>query len=234
MVSSLNEQLLNIIDNFILIKESVTDRISKDFMDKYSKIIKVHKVKKNKDVSNANNIFKNLDMVINNIKQFSNNFFKIGYFKPIHSICLDFFRVIETFPCVNLAGLIVNNVLFYILNLLNISQEKKLTNKQLVFSPSSFMGIGLGNNITPPFLPNVASDVFTLVLDLDETLVHFFFVIEYYNLLLDAFRRDFLNSTRLHGVLTSNEYHVRNRDLHCCYERCIINIYLIISMRIIF
>ena len=55
IVNSLNEQLLGIIENFVFIKEGTSEKISRDFMDKYNKIIKTHKIKKNtgKDSINA-------------------------------------------------------------------------------------------------------------------------------------------------------------------------------------
>lgn len=186
IVNSLNEQLLGIIENFVFIKEGTSEKISRDFMDKYNKIIKTHKIKKHtgKDSINANTIYKNLEIIINNLKQFSNNFFKIGYFKPIHTICLDLFRLLDSYTILSLMQVINNNILFYILNTMNSLNEKKtaqigvvgVTTKQLVFSPTSYLGIGIGGNSSPPYLPNVGPDQYTLVLDLDETLVHFFFV----------------------------------------------------------
>lgn len=49
-----------------------------------------------------------------------------------------------------------------------------LTNKQIMFNPPSFNMMFQTPN--PPFLPPTSETLYTLVLDLDETLVHFFFV----------------------------------------------------------
>jgi hypothetical protein len=81
----------------------------------------------------------------------------------------------------------MNNVIFYLNN--NFVIEKKtasVSNKQLVFNSTGLLGMSINNvnnamaNIIPPFLPNVGPEVYTLVLDLDETLVHFFFVISFF------------------------------------------------------
>jgi hypothetical protein len=186
LLNSVNEQLLSIIENFVFVKESTMEKISKEFVDKYNKIMKNHKIKKsNKDRGSINNIYKNLEIVVNSVKQFSNNFFKIGYFKPIHTICLDFFRIIDSFTVSNLVAVVVNNVLYYILMLASSNGgDKKMgavSTKTIVFNPSSLLPIGglagINTNLSPPFLPSVGSETYTLVLDLDETLVHFFFVI---------------------------------------------------------
>lgn len=49
-----------------------------------------------------------------------------------------------------------------------------VANKQLIFNPANFL---LSHNLNGPFLNPVSnSEKISLVLDLDETLVHFFYV----------------------------------------------------------
>ncbi len=186
IATNINEQLIIFLETFVLIKETLTEKLSKEFMDKYSKCIKTHKTKKTKESLNnmsCLNIFKNLEVVINNVKQFSNNFFKIGYFKPIHTICFDLFKSIESMNLNSLTNLVVNHVLFYPLNMhRDVEKRNGISNKALIFSPVSFLGVS--NHSQTPFLPPVGGDVYTLFLDLDETLVHFFFVSLFYLLRL--------------------------------------------------
>ena len=166
LVSLINENLL----------------LVKEFIDSYTKIIKQKKIKKNlKEQINSfcNNISKNLEIVISTIKQFSNNFFKIGYFNPIHNIFFDIFRLIDTYKVEDISNIIINNVLYFILK--NSQSEKKnYATKLISFTPGTNPLTALGFiNVPSPFLkklpPEIESSTYTLVLDLDETLVHFFY-----------------------------------------------------------
>ena len=183
ITTSLNTNLINIIDNYILINGSKDLNVNncvllkKEFINKYNKIFKNNKIKKvNKNNNNnninsyANNLSKNSEIIINHIKQMSNNFFKLGYFKPIHSIAFEFFRLLDNFTINKIANLIINNVLFYLI------KEPKVANKNIVFTNNIFNLFGFSNNIQPPFLPQTTNNnIYTLMLDLDETLVHFFY-----------------------------------------------------------
>ena len=187
LMSNLNENLLILISSQIFIKDNLTEneycsKLSKELIDVYNKIIKMKKIK-NFSKSNpgliGNNLSKSLDLTIGSVKQFSNNFFKVGYFKPIHSIFFDMFRLIESYKVQDVANIVINGVLFYIIHS-NISENN---NK----SAPKIINYGVTNNLaalgfinTPsPFLPKLSpeqeNNIYTLVLDLDETLVHFMY-----------------------------------------------------------
>ena len=185
LLSLINENLLTILSSHVFIKDALQDNflcsdVSKDFSDVYYKSIKLKKIKKNhKDQIGifCKNINKNLEILISTIKQFSNNFFKIGFFNPIHTIFMDIFRLLDKYKLPNLSNIIINNVLFFFLR--GGSNEKSSSPKIISISSvtNSFADLGF-INVPGPYLaklPPGKENTYTLVLDLDETLVHFFY-----------------------------------------------------------
>ena len=183
LLSSISNHLL-----LLLVTHASNDivlytKLNKDFADIFPKIVKIKKIKKSKDTFSifCTNMNKNLELSIYIIKQFSNNFFKIGYFKPIHTILFDIFLLIDTYTIEEVANIIINGVLFYLLHK-NPNEKKTSTIPNII----SF-GAGISNTLAAlgfievpaPYLPklpeNIEKSTYTLVLDLDETLVHFFF-----------------------------------------------------------
>lgn len=188
ILNSFNCYLVALIEHYILTKGEKDMNVNncgefgKEFIDKYTKILKIHKNKRNNTHQNPVNygiaLNKNCEIVINHIKQMSNSYFKIGYFKPIHNICFEFFRLLDSYTSYQIANLVINNVLYFVVhNSINEKKNNSISNKTIIFNPSSLLNLyGFNNgNIKPPFLPPCSDDTFTLVLDLDETLVHFFY-----------------------------------------------------------
>ena len=187
LLSLINENLLSVLSSKVFIKDNIQEnylcsKLKKEFIDTYSKLFKLKKIKKNtKDQISTfcKNINKSLEISISTIKQFSNNFFKIGYFNPIHTIFIDMFRLIDTYKTTDIASKIINNVLYYILH--SNSNDKKNTAPKIVsFGSAANTLAALGFiNVPSPYLdklpPEIENTTYTLVLDLDETLVHFFY-----------------------------------------------------------
>ena len=92
---------------------------------------------------------------------------------------IDIFRLIDTYKVEDISNIIINNVLYFILK--NSQSEKKnYATKLISFTPGTNPLTALGFiNVPSPFLkklpPEIESSTYTLVLDLDETLVHFFY-----------------------------------------------------------
>ena len=185
LLSSVSNNLLLLLVTYASNDNALFLKISKDFGEIYTKMIKMKKIKRSKETFSlfCTNLNKNLDLSIYIIKQFSNNFFKIGYFKPIHTILFDIFLLIDTYTIEEVGNIIINGVLFYLLH--KNPNDKKAT-ASAIPNIISFGG-GISNTLAAlgfievpaPYLPklpeNIEKTTYTLVLDLDETLVHFFF-----------------------------------------------------------
>ena len=187
LLSLNNENLLSILCSHIFIKDIIQDnylcsKLKKEFIDTYLKLVKLKKIKRNakEQISTfCKNISKNLEITISTIKQFSNNYFKIGYFNPIHTIFIDMFRLIDTYKTTDIANKIINNILFSVLNS-NPNSKKNTAPKLVSFGSATNALAALGFiNVPAPYLDKLPADIenttYTLVLDLDETLVHFFY-----------------------------------------------------------
>ena len=186
LLSITGENLLTILLNHVFIKENLQENnmcanVTKDYGDIYMKYIKLKKIKRNhKEQLNVfcKNINKNLEILISTIKQFSNNFFKIGFFNPIHTIFIDIFRLIDKYKISNIASIIINNILFYYIHggLSDKSPTPKIVSIGSVTNSLADLGF---INVPGPYLnkltPEQEESTYTLVLDLDETLVHFFY-----------------------------------------------------------
>ena len=186
LLSITGDNLLTILLNHVFIKENLQENnmcanVTKDYGDIYMKYIKLKKIKRNhKEQLNVfcKNINKNLEILISTIKQFSNNFFKIGFFNPIHTIFIDIFRLIDKYKISNIASIIINNILFYYIHggLSDKSPTPKIVSIGSVTNSLADLGF---INVPGPYLnkltPEQEESTYTLVLDLDETLVHFFY-----------------------------------------------------------
>ena len=165
--------------------------IGNEFSNVYNKLIKIHKIRRNSETFNSFSLTlgKKIDGVITLLRQFTNNYFKIGYFKPIHIISIELFKQVESSTFEHIVRIIENHVLFYLMHC-NLGGKNNSSNNNTTDQNSSTTQTSSGfhpNGTIPssvpsfPYLPPIdrRKDIYTLVLDLDETLVHYFYVSQY-------------------------------------------------------
>ena len=185
LLSNVSNYLLTLLVSYSTKDDLSISKRSKEFFEVYTKIIKYKKIKKTKETLSifCSSTNKNLDISIYLIKQFSNNFFKVGYFTPIHNILFDIFLLIDSYTIPDVADIIISGVLYFLIHNTKIDNKNTATIPNMVSiggTGAIFSMASLGFiEIPPPFLPklpnNLENTTYTLVLDLDETLAHFFF-----------------------------------------------------------
>jgi hypothetical protein len=111
--------------------------------------------------------------------------------KPLHNSLSQIIKDIEKIEIKNLASLAVNNILFSLLST-NYMKYKKQSDEELENtynyseSDSEHFSESIVSDHEPYLPPMSSSHVYTLVLDLDETLIHYFNVIIFVTSILDT------------------------------------------------
>ena len=191
LLYNFNDALLLLLKQVIFIGEDsmkLTDNpkcslIGNESVAFYMKLTKIHKIKKLNESINTFNItlLKKVEGIVLLLKQFTNNYFKNGYFRPIHSISIELLKQIDTYNIEHIIKIIENGVLFYLMNS-NLSNSKNNNDENNIvtqtasgFHPNGAIPVSVPSF---PYLPPLdrKKDVYTLVLDLDETLVHYYYV----------------------------------------------------------
>ena len=188
ILKEISNPLLNIFDTFIKEEinlnypELITINLRPDFNDHYNKLHKIQKFTHNyKNSELISLISKNLDKCINSMKYYSTLNLKYAQIKPFGDALNQLLYSLDR-KTLNQFGTIALKVLLFgeldanknksMQNCFpsNLNLQKNLNNIQ--------MGSSIKNNINdfPPFLPPINPKYkYTLVLDMDETLIHYFF-----------------------------------------------------------
>ena len=173
IIKEILNPLLNIFDTFIKEEinlnypELITINLRPDFNEHYNKLHKIQKFMNNyKNSELINIIMKNLDKCVNSLKYYSTLNLKYSTIKPF--------------------GDALNQLLFSIerkTGELDFNKNRALqnclsSNLGLIKNNNVLIGSSILNNVKdfPPFLPPINRKYkYTLVLDMDETLIHYFF-----------------------------------------------------------
>ena len=188
IMKDLLHPLLNIFDTFIKEEinlnypELITINLRPDFNDHYNKLHKIQKFTNNyKNSELITLISKNLDKCVNSIKYYSTLNLKYSTVKPFGDALNQLLYSIDKKTLNQFAVIILDTILFGELEAnKNRSMQNCLSsNLNLIKNVNNgLIGSSIINNIKdfPPFLPPINPKYkYTLILDMDETLIHYFF-----------------------------------------------------------
>ena len=198
IIKELSNPLFNLFELFIhdeiniKYPEMIKSNLRLDFDERFNKLYlenKINKGYKNNELLSIIN--KNIDKSTNSLKYYSTLNLKYSLIKPYGDALNQLIISIERKNLIQFSNIILKTLLF---GELEINKNKLLTRPQLINSI---------NNISP-FLPPIDSKYkYTLVLDMDETLIHFFFTHINGMFFVRPFCFDFLNELNdLYEIIT--------------------------------
>ena len=180
--------LLNIFDTFIKEEinlnypELITINLRPDFNEHFNKFHKIQKYTQNlKNSELITLISKNLDKCVNSMKYYSTLNLKYSTIKPFGDALNQLLFSIDRKTLNQFSTITLTTLLFGELesNKNRSMQNCLSSNIQLIKNANNgLIGSSISNNVAdfPPFLPQINKKYkYTLVLDMDETLIHYFF-----------------------------------------------------------
>jgi Dullard-like phosphatase family protein len=186
IIKEILNPLLNIFETFIKEEinlnypELVTINLRPDFNDHYNKLHKIQKYTHNyKNSELISLISKNLDKCVNSMKYYSTLNLKYSTIKPFGDALNQLLYTIDKKTLNQFSIIALKTLLFG-----ELQENKNRAMRNCTPSnaskniPNMNVGSSIINNIKdfPPFLPPINPKYkYTLVLDMDETLIHYFF-----------------------------------------------------------
>ena len=177
--------LYNIFEFFIkpeLIKNYnnlIETNLRPDFYENYDKVIKEHKITEIKNREIIKIIVNNITKSINSLKFYSSSNLKYSLIKPYGDALNQLLFSFDRKSLVHFAEIFLRTILY---EQLEANKKNNSPKNEILFSKRNNTvenyGSGVVNNIkeTPPYLPEINPKFkYTLVLDIDETIIHYFF-----------------------------------------------------------
>ena len=186
IIKEISNPLLNIFETFIKEEinlnypELITINLRPDFNDHYNKLHKIQKFTHNyKNSELISLISKNLDKCVNSMKYYSTLNLKYSTIKPFGDALNQLLFSLDRKTLNQFGNIVLKTLLF---GELEVNRNKSIPNFMGLNQNKNINNISKGSTIknttrdSAPFLPQINSKYkYTLVLDMDETLIHYFF-----------------------------------------------------------
>ena len=178
--------LYNIFETFIKqelqknYSKLIEDNLRPDFFENYEKIIKEHKINEIKNREIIKIIIHNVSKSVNSLKFYFSANLKYSLIKPYGDALNQLLFSFDRKSLVHFTEIFLKTILYEQLeaNKKNISPKNDILLSKRNINGMENGGSGVVNNIkeSPPYLPDINPKFkYTLVLDIDETIIHYFF-----------------------------------------------------------
>ena len=160
----------------------IENNLKTDFFENYDKVIKEYKITETKNREIIKIIINNINKVVNSLKFYSSSNLKYSLIKPYGDALNQLLFSFERKSLIHFAEIFLRTILY---EQLEANRKINLNKSDILFTKrnnnnnnNEIMGSGVINNIkeSPPYLPEINPKFkYTLVLDIDETIIHYFF-----------------------------------------------------------
>ena len=161
----------------------IENNLRSDFFENYEKVIKEYKITENKNREIIKTIINNINKVVNSLKFYSSSNLKYSLIKPYGDALNQLLFSFERKSLIHFSEIFLRTILY---EQLEANRKINLNKSDILFTkrntnttnPNEITGSGIINNIkeSPPYLPEINPKYkYTLVLDIDETIIHYFF-----------------------------------------------------------
>ena len=158
----------------------IENNLKPDFFENYEKIIKDYKSNEIKNREIIKSIVNNINKSVNSLKFYSSSNLKYSLIKPYGDALNQLLFSFDRKSLVHFIEVFLKTILY---EQLEANKKNNSPKNDIIFTKrnnntNEIIGSGVINNIkeSPPYLPEINPKFkYTLVLDIDETIIHYFF-----------------------------------------------------------
>ena len=159
----------------------IENNLKPDFFENYEKIIKDYKSNEIKNREIIKSIMNNINKSVNSLKFYSSSNLKYSLIKPYGDALNQLLFSFDRKSLVHFIEVFLKTILY---EQLEANRKNNSPKNDIIFTKrnnnntNEIVGSGVINNIkeSPPYLPEINPKFkYTLVLDIDETIIHYFF-----------------------------------------------------------